>query len=174
MAGVLLGQSAPFAASVIQAKAVSTRIYATLDHVSPLDPLADSGMILPSFAGDIEFQDVRFAYPSRQSEPVMDGFNLLIKAGTSMAIVGSSGAGKSTLLALIQRWYDPLQGNVMLGGHNVRQLNLRWMRSKVGLVEQEPLLFDTSIHDNIVYGLGAEADQVSYVPYSLQTTSKVT
>ncbi|KOC11256.1 multidrug resistance protein [Aspergillus flavus AF70] len=162
MAGVLLGQSAPFAASVIQAKAVSTRIYATLDHVSPLDPSADSGMILPSFAGDIEFQDVRFAYPSRQSEPVMDGFNLLIKAGTSMAIVGSSGAGKSTLLALIQRWYDPLQGNVMLGGHNVRQLNLRWMRSKVGLVEQEPLLFDTSIHDNIVYGLGAEADQLDH------------
>ncbi|KAK6837759.1 hypothetical protein RU639_001706 [Aspergillus parasiticus] len=162
MAGVLLGQSAPFAASVMQAKAVSTRIYATLDRVSPLDPSTDSGMTLPSFAGDIEFQDVRFAYPSRQSGPVMDGFNLLIKAGTSMAIVGSSGAGKSTLLALIQRWYDPLQGNVLLGGHNVRQLNLRWMRSKVGLVTQEPLLLDTSIHDNIVYGLGAEADQLDH------------
>ncbi|KNG80787.1 putative multidrug resistance protein 1, 2 [Aspergillus nomiae NRRL 13137] len=160
MAGVLLGQSAPFAASLMQAKAISTKIYATVDRVSSLDASTNSGLIPPSFNGDIEFQSVRFAYPFRQTEAVLDGLSLQIDAGTSMAIVGPSGAGKSTLLALIQRWYDPLEGNVFIGGHSMNQLNLQWMRSQIGFVAQEPLLFNTSIHENIVYGLGAEADHL--------------
>ncbi|KAE8381842.1 P-loop containing nucleoside triphosphate hydrolase protein [Aspergillus bertholletiae] len=160
MAGVLLGQSAPFAASLVQAKIIYAKVHATINWASSLDPAADSGVTFPLFTADIEFRDLKFAYPSRVTQPVLDGFRLHIEAGTSVAIVGPSGAGKTTLLALIQRWYDPLQGNILLGGHCINHLNLRWLRSKIGLVAQEPFLFNASIHDNIVYGLGAEADRL--------------
>ncbi|KAI9044893.1 ABC transporter ATP-binding protein [Aspergillus affinis] len=161
MAGVVLGQSAPFAASVMQAKAISAEIYATIEQVSPIDPLSTSGETLGSVTGDIEFRKVKFAYPSRHTNIVLNEFTMRIKPGKSTAVVGPSGAGKSTLIALVERLYDPLDGNILLDGRPIDQLNLRWMRSQIGLVPQEPFLFNASIYDNILYGLGAEAEKFS-------------
>lgn len=67
-------------------------------------------------------------------------------------MVGPSGSGKSTTVALIQRFYDPLSGSILLDGHDIRTLNIRWLRSLLGLVQQEPVLFNLSIRDNIAYG----------------------
>ncbi|KAI4972781.1 hypothetical protein ZWY2020_003706 [Hordeum vulgare] len=102
--------------------------------------------------GRIEFQDVSFNYPSRPEITILDGFNLVIEPGQRVALVGPSGAGKSSVLALILRFYDPHRGTVLVDNKDVRDYNLRWLRRQIGLVQQEPILFNTSIRDNISYG----------------------
>eukprot|EP00934_Nitzschia_sp_Nitz4_P001166 Nitzschia sp. Nitz4//scaffold281_size24464//18880//20187//NITZ4_008398-RA/size24464-exonerate_protein2genome-gene-0.2-mRNA-1//-1//CDS//3329545610//1166//frame0 len=99
--------------------------------------------------GTIEFSDVRFAYPTRQNVNVFDGFNLKIEAGKTVALVGPSGSGKSTAIQLIERYYDPSAGTVTLDGVDLRELNVEWLRSHIGLVSQEPTLFATTIKENI-------------------------
>ena len=79
-------------------------------------------------------------------------FNLTVPAGRTVALVGESGSGKSTVIGLIERFYDPVSGQVLLDGVDIRGLNLRWLRSQLGLVSQEPTLFATSIAENIRYG----------------------
>ena len=82
----------------------------------------------------------------------MDGFNLNVEVGKTIALVGPSGCGKSTVMQLIQRFYDPSSGEVLVGGKDVRSLNTKWLRQHIGLVSQEPVLFDTTIAKNIMYG----------------------
>ncbi|KAF8669995.1 hypothetical protein HU200_051180 [Digitaria exilis] len=103
-------------------------------------------------AGDVEFQDVGFSYPSRPEVIILDGFNLAIEAGQRVALVGSSGSGKSTVLALLLRFYDPYEGQVLVDGKDIRHYNLRYLRKHIGLVQQEPILFNMSIRENISYG----------------------
>jgi ABC-type multidrug transport system fused ATPase/permease subunit len=102
--------------------------------------------------GDIEFRDVRFRYPARPKLRILRNLNLRCHSGETTALVGPSGSGKSTTVALILRFYDPLAGTVLLDGHDVKTLNIQWLRSLLGLVQQEPVLFNLSIHDNIAYG----------------------
>ncbi|GJN12427.1 hypothetical protein PR202_ga30703 [Eleusine coracana subsp. coracana] len=102
--------------------------------------------------GRTEFQDVTFNYPSRPEVTILDGFSLVIESGQRVALVGPSGAGKSSVLALILRFYDPYKGSVLIDNKNIRDYNLRWLRKQIGLVQQEPILFNTSIKDNISYG----------------------
>ena len=102
--------------------------------------------------GNIEFRDVRFRYPARPKLRILRHFNLLCNSSETTALVGPSGSGKSTSVALIQRFYDPLTGAVLLDGHDVRTLNIQWLRSLMGLVQQDPFLFNLSIRDNIAYG----------------------
>lgn len=109
--------------------------------------------MLSKVKGEIEFQNVSFSYPSRPEAKVHDNFNLVIPAGKMTGIVGGSGCGKSTIAALIQRFYDPEQGQVLIDGHNLRDLQLRSLRSHMGYVEQEVVLFDRSIMENIAHGL---------------------
>jgi ATP-binding cassette subfamily B (MDR/TAP) protein 1 len=103
-------------------------------------------------AGDVEFQDVSFSYPSRPEVIILDGFNLAIEPGQRVALVGSSGSGKSTVLALLLRFYDPCEGQVLVDGKDIRDYNLRYLRKHIGLVQQEPILFNMSIRQNISYG----------------------
>ena len=83
---------------------------------------------------------------------MLDGFNLTVKSGQTFALVGASGCGKSTVVQLLQRFYDPNSGEVLVGGRDVRTLNIKWLRQHIGVVSQEPVLFDTTIAQNILYG----------------------
>ena len=102
--------------------------------------------------GSITVDSVKFHYPSRPEVPVLQGLSVSVKPGQTLALVGPSGCGKSTVVSLIERFYDPLGGKLMLDGVDLRDLNLRWMRSQIGIVSQEPVLFDASIAENIRYG----------------------
>ncbi|KAK1261680.1 ABC transporter B family member 2 [Acorus gramineus] len=114
----------------------------------------DSGpkKTLGKVEGHIKFDKVRFSYPSRPDVTIFDGLNLDIPSGKIVALVGGSGSGKSTVISLIERFYEPLSGAILLDGHDIRGLDIRWMRQQIGLVNQEPALFATSIRENMLYG----------------------
>lgn len=103
-------------------------------------------------AGIVKAEDVTFNYPSRPEVAVLEAMNLSIEQGQTLALVGPSGCGKSTVVSLLERFYDPKSGKLMLDGNDLRDLNIRWLRSQIGIVSQEPILFDTSIAENIRYG----------------------
>ncbi|XP_029186991.2 ATP-binding cassette sub-family B member 10, mitochondrial-like [Acropora millepora] len=103
----------------------------------------------------IQFSAVHFAYPSRPDVPIFSGLDLEIPAGKITAVVGPSGSGKSTLGSLLLRLYDPNQGQVIVGGHDVRTLSPHWLKGAIGTVQQEPILFSSSIAENIEYGVSA-------------------
>jgi ATP-binding cassette subfamily B protein len=102
--------------------------------------------------GLIEIAGVDFAYPTRPDAPVLAGLDLRIEPGHVVAVVGSSGAGKSTIAALLSRLYDPTRGAVRLDGRDLRELDPKWLRRQIGVVAQEPMLFSSTIAENIRYG----------------------
>jgi ABC-type multidrug transport system fused ATPase/permease subunit len=109
--------------------------------------------------GAIKFENVCFAYESER--PVLHHINLTVLPGDAVAIVGPTGAGKTTLASLVARFYDPTSGRVLLDGHDLRELTVRTLRDKVALVLQEPILFSSSIRENIAYGQpGATMDEI--------------
>ncbi|CAL9050617.1 unnamed protein product [Musa banksii] len=127
-------------------------------RVEPDDPEAEH---VDTVRGEIELRHVDFAYPSRPDVPIFKDFNLRIRAGQSHALVGASGSGKSTVIALIERFYDPTAGKVLIDGKDIKRLNLKSLRLKIGLVQQEPVLFAASIMENIAYGKdGATEEEV--------------
>lgn len=94
-----------------------------------------------------------FSYPSRPNVPIVKDLSITFPAGRTIALVGASGSGKSTTVSLVERFYDPLAGAVRLDGVDLRELNVRWLRSQIGLVSQEPTLFATTISGNVAHGL---------------------
>ncbi|CAM9285909.1 unnamed protein product [Laminaria digitata] len=111
------------------------------------------GKALPRMvAGRVVFKDVHFSYPTRPHASVLGGLTLEVEAGSSLAIVGASGCGKSTVLRLLTRLYDPLSGSIELDGVPLNTLEPRGLRGRIGVVEQEPVLFGGSVADNIRYG----------------------
>ncbi|CDY35168.1 BnaA09g18050D [Brassica napus] len=118
-----------------------------------------SGKVLNEIKGDIELKDVYFRYPARPDVQIFAGFSLVVPNGTTVALVGQSGSGKSTVISLIERFYDPESGEVLIDGIDLKKLQLRWIRSKIGLVSQEPILFATTIRENIVYGKEDASDE---------------
>ena len=102
--------------------------------------------------GNISSKLVHFSYPSRVKVKVLQGLTVNVRSGQTLALVGPSGCGKSTLISLMERFYDPSSGVVTLEGINLKELRLGWLRKQIGLVPQEPVLFDASIADNIRYG----------------------
>ena len=148
-----LGQVAPNAQAFTTSVAAAVKIYSTIDRNSPLDPSSEEGEKLDHVEGTIELKNIKHIYPSRAEVVVMDNVNLVVPAGKTTALVGASGSGKSTIVGLVERFYDPVGGNVYLDGHDVSKLNLRWLRQQVSLVSQEPVLFGTTITGNIRHGL---------------------
>ncbi|KAF9614636.1 hypothetical protein IFM89_019613 [Coptis chinensis] len=112
----------------------------------------DVGDELTKVDGTIKMKSVHFSYPSRHGVLIFKDFDLEVSAGKSMALVRSSGSGKSSVISLILRFYDPISGSVMIDGLDIKKLNLKSLRKFIGLVQQEPSLFATSIYENIVYG----------------------
>ena len=104
-----------------------------------------------SFEGVIEFKSVHFNYPKDREKSILQGLSLKIDC-TDTGLIGSSGCGKSTILQLIMRFYDPDEGEILLDSRNLKDLDLDWLRSKIGYVTQEPVLFATSIKENLLLG----------------------
>jgi len=102
--------------------------------------------------GAVSLDKVSFSYPTRSKVQVLKGLSAELRPGETLALVGPSGCGKSTVVSLLERFYDPASGSLKLDGVDCRDLQLGWLRSQMGLVSQEPVLFDTSIADNIRYG----------------------
>ncbi|KXG52415.1 ABC transporter, integral membrane type 1 [Penicillium griseofulvum] len=148
-----LGNVSPNASAFTNAVAAATKIFATIDRESPLDPTSDEGIILDHVEGHIEFRNVKHIYPSRPEVTIMKDVSLNIPAGKATALVGPSGSGKSTVVGLVERFYLPVGGQVFLDGHDIQTLNLRWLRQQISLVSQEPVLFGTTIYQNIRHGL---------------------
>lgn len=138
--------------TVISAMSILTPAFKTLDRKTEIEPDAPEISHAEKIKGRIEFQNVSFNYPLRPEVTVLNNFSLQIEAGSKVALVGLSGAGKSSVLALILRFYDPREGRILIDRKDIRNYNLRRLRSQIGLVQQEPLLFSYSIRDNICYG----------------------
>ncbi len=139
-----------------RAVASGQRIFEVLDATPDLDERPDARP-LPAGGGHVRLEGVRFGYdPDR---PVLDGFDLDIPAGRTIALIGATGSGKSTLTQLIPRYYDPQGGRVLLDGADVRDLRLDDLRRAVGMVSQEPFLFSATIRDNIAYGVPGAAEE---------------
>uniref|UniRef100_A0A3B3Y5I2 Bile salt export pump n=1 Tax=Poecilia mexicana TaxID=48701 RepID=A0A3B3Y5I2_9TELE len=152
VAAMNLGQASPCLESFAAGRGAATIIFETIDREPEIDCLSEAGYKLDRVKGDIEFHNVTFHYPSRPEVKILDQLSVAVKSGETTAFVGPSGAGKSTAIQLIQRFYDPKEGMVTLDGHDIKGLNIQWLRSLIGIVEQEPVLFATTIAENIRYG----------------------
>ena len=107
--------------------------------------------------GAISIRDLHFVYPSREKIEICKGYNLSINVGETVALVGRSGCGKSTIMNLLLRFYDPVSGSICIDNVNIKELNIKYLRSCIGYVGQEPILFQGSIYDNILYGIDSDA-----------------
>ena len=145
-----LGALADLWADFMRALGAAERVFELLDRKPAMQ--GDQGQVLPAVAGKIELRKVSFAYPTRKDLPVLDQVSLELNPGELVAVVGPSGAGKSTLAALIARLYDPDQGQLFLDGHDLRLLDPQFLRRQIGTVAQEPILFSSSVAENILYG----------------------
>ncbi|RVE58009.1 hypothetical protein OJAV_G00205110 [Oryzias javanicus] len=152
VAATNLGQAAPCLEAFASGRAAAKTIFETIDREPEIDCMSEDGYKLDKVKGDIEFHNVTFYYPSRPDVKILDSLSLHISAGETTAFVGPSGSGKSSAVQLMQRFYDPKEGMVTLDGHDLRSLNIQWLRSLIGIVEQEPVLFATTIAENIRYG----------------------
>ncbi|KFZ11376.1 hypothetical protein V502_07568 [Pseudogymnoascus sp. VKM F-4520 (FW-2644)] len=152
-ASFIISQVAPFLQLFATAAVSYGRVIDTIDRPSRIDGTSDEGLVLPAVAGEIELRNVGFAYPSRADVPVIHDLSLVIPANKHTGIVGLSGSGKSTLAALIGRLYDPVSGEVLIDGHNLRDVNVRSIRRHIGTVAQNSSLFDRSVLENIAHGL---------------------
>jgi ATP-binding cassette subfamily B (MDR/TAP) protein 10 len=133
----------------------STRTWEIIDR-QPTIPIinnVDTTKFENCLKGDITFENITFAYPTRVEQNIFKNFNLTIPGGKILAVVGSSGSGKSTLGSLILRFYDPDQGTVKIGGVDIRDMPQTWLRNHIGTVPQDICLFSTTIKDNIAYGV---------------------
>uniref|UniRef100_A0A8L0DRM6 ATP-binding cassette sub-family B member 5 n=1 Tax=Oncorhynchus mykiss TaxID=8022 RepID=A0A8L0DRM6_ONCMY len=151
-AAMNIGESASFAPDFAKAKAAAGRILGLLEKKPEIDIYSEEGEKPTDFVGDIEFRGIHFAYPTRQNVRVLQGLNVSVGPGQTLALVGESGCGKSTSIQLLERFYSPAEGQVLVDGLDTKTLNLSWLRSQLGLVSQEPILFDCSISENIQYG----------------------
>ncbi|XP_013418888.1 multidrug resistance protein 1 [Lingula anatina] len=150
--GMAVGRASGFAPDYSKAKTAAAKLFALFDREPSIDSSCQDGKTMANISGEVRFQDARFVYPTRPEVKVLRGLNLTLKPGQTLALVGSSGCGKSTTIQLIERFYDPVEGQVTLDGYNTKDLNLQWLRGQLGLVSQEPVLFGTSIAQNIAYG----------------------
>ncbi|KAL1778304.1 phosphatidylcholine translocator ABCB4 isoform X1 [Sigmodon hispidus] len=149
---VALGHASSFAPDYAKAKLSAAHLFSLFERQPLIDSYSREGLWPDKFEGSVTFNEVMFNYPTRPDIPVLQGLSLEVKKGQTLALVGSSGCGKSTVVQLLERFYDPRAGAVLLDGREAKQLNVQWLRAQLGIVSQEPILFDCSIAENIAYG----------------------
>ncbi|XP_074122751.1 phosphatidylcholine translocator ABCB4 isoform X5 [Sminthopsis crassicaudata] len=147
-----VGQAAPCIDSFANARGAAYAIFDIIDNNPKIDSFSEIGHKPDHIKGNLEFRNVHFSYPSRADVKILKGINLKVNSGQTVALVGNSGCGKSTTVQLIQRLYDPLEGTINIDGQDIRTLNVRYLREIIGVVSQEPVLFATTIAENIRYG----------------------
>ncbi|CAI5931982.1 unnamed protein product [Closterium sp. NIES-64] len=146
-------------ASLMDSVGACHRVFQLLD-LPPSEQLTQNhGRVLPSLKGKLEFRNLSFRYPTRPEAPVLDHINLTIQPGELVALVGLSGSGKSTLVGLLQRLYEPTEGQVLIDDVPLPEIDIAWLRSHIGVVSQEPRLFSTDVASNIAYGSREEISQ---------------
>uniref|UniRef100_A0A8D3DXP1 Bile salt export pump n=1 Tax=Scophthalmus maximus TaxID=52904 RepID=A0A8D3DXP1_SCOMX len=150
--GTALGRASSYTPDYAKAKISAARFFQLLDRLPQISVYSDKGDKWDNFQGNLEFIDCKFTYPTRPDIQVLNGLNVSVKPGQTLAFVGSSGCGKSTSVQLLERFYDPDHGRVLIDGHDSTRVNVPFLRSKIGIVSQEPILFDCSIGENIKYG----------------------
>ncbi|XP_011096469.1 ABC transporter B family member 9-like [Sesamum indicum] len=159
VAGSSMAQMSPCLNSFSAAQAAAYEMFEAISRQSLIDPCDTSGIVLENLEGEIEFQDIYFRYPSRPNVQIFSGLSLHVQKGKTLALVGQSGSGKSTVISLLERFYDPDAGRVMIDGIDLNKYQLRWIRGKMGLVSQEPVLFSTTVKENILYGKPDATDE---------------
>ncbi|KAK4827802.1 LOW QUALITY PROTEIN: hypothetical protein QYF61_021794 [Mycteria americana] len=171
-----------------KAQMSAAHLFMLFERVPSIDSYGEEGEKPKIFGGNITLNDVAFNYPTRPEAKVLRGLNMNVEKGQTLALVGSSGCGKSTVVQLLERFYDPLSGEMLLDGQNAKTLNIQWLRAQMGIVSQESMLFDCTIAENIAYGdnsrqvsceeLGSAAKEVSIhsfiesLPKKIQKTSR--
>lgn len=150
--GISIAGFSSFYSELMKGFGAGARLWELMDR-KPEFPLDEGTILSPEqFKGQLQFHNISFAYPTRMDAPIFHNLSLLVPAGSVMAVVGPSGSGKSTLVSLLLRLYDPNSGTISIDGKDVRDLNPYWLRSHIGTVSQEPVLFSSSIAENIAYG----------------------
>jgi subfamily B ATP-binding cassette protein MsbA len=137
-----------FYAQIQQALAAAGRVFGMIDREREIRD-RPGAVELPAFSEAVRFSGLRFSYGD---DTVLDGIDLTVKRGEVIALVGPSGAGKSTLVNLVPRFYDPTAGAVEIDGRDIREVTLESLRSQIGIVTQETVLFDDTVRNNIAYG----------------------
>ncbi|VUC24318.1 unnamed protein product [Clonostachys rosea] len=135
-----------------KAKKSAAELKALIDTKPLIDTREPDGENLPHTGGHIQFRDVYFRYPTRPEIPVLRGLNFTAEPGQNIALVGSSGCGKSTTISLLERFYDPVLGQILIDGKDISEININDYRSHISVVSQEPSLFQGSIRENICMG----------------------
>lgn len=153
-------------------QAAAYKMFETINRKPQIDAYDTSGIELNDIKGEIELKDVYFRYPARPDVQIFSGFSLHVPSGKTAALVGESGSGKSTVISLLERFYDPESGEVLIDGINLKKLKLKWIREKIGLVSQEPNLFATTIKENIAYGKEDATDEEIRTAIELANAAK--
>ncbi len=156
MVAFALGGLSDIWADVMKASGAAEHVFELMDRCPAIPPTG--GLELAEVAGRVDFEQVAFSYPTRPDMPVLSGIDLAVLPGEVVALVGPSGAGKSTIAALLTRLYDPSAGRVLVDGHDLRDLAPDGLRRRIGVVAQEPILFSSSIAENIRYGRAGATD----------------
>ncbi|RDX83230.1 ABC transporter B family member 9, partial [Mucuna pruriens] len=170
--GMSLGQTSPCLNAFASGQAAAYKMFETIKRKPKIDAYDTSGVVLENIDGRIELKDIHFRYPARPDVQIFSGFSLNVPSGTTAALVGQSGSGKSTVISLLERFYDPDAGEVLIDGVNLKSFQVRWIREQIGLVSQEPVLFATSIKENIGYGKEGATDEEITTAITLANAKK--
>ncbi|KAL2494601.1 ABC transporter B family member 9 [Forsythia ovata] len=170
--GISLGQTSPCVNAFAAGQAAAYKMFEAIERKPKIDAYDDSGIVLEDIRGEIELKDVYFTYPARPEVQIFSGFTLHVLSGETAALVGQSGSGKSTVISLLERFYDPEAGEVIIDGVNLKKFKLKWIRGKMGLVSQEPILFATTLKENILYGKEDASDEEIRTALELANAAK--
>ncbi|KAM9304532.1 LOW QUALITY PROTEIN: phosphatidylcholine translocator ABCB4-like [Morus bassanus] len=147
-----LGQSTSFAPDYAKVKMSAAHLFVLFQRVPSIGSYSEEGEKPKIFGGNIAFNDVAFNYSTQPEAKVLLGLNMNVEKGQTLALAGNSGCGKSIVVQPLERFFDPVSGETLLDGQNAKTQNIQWLRAQIGIVSQEPMLFDCTTAENIAYG----------------------